>query len=301
MLILLLATPPAHAQQDQQDQQTMRDALKAARARLVRPSLALVPSGAGTPPEPTLKAERKLGAPADMPKAVCGPTPPASPASPPLRRSTDALPYRPFPATWQRRIDGLAANNSIPGAVIIVKSPDWGVRVGVAGVANLVSHEPMSPDLQFRVGSVSKAFLAQAILRLEQEGKLKLTDTLLTHLGDNPIVAGIPDAGRITVANLLQMTSGTANYLDATSIAYSPQVTPDRAFTPDDLMGVLSANGPAVPGLPSGQPLVGPYFDPGATYPNPFWKRSCSSSPPRRRRRPIRCGSTRTRTTSSWA
>jgi len=190
------------------------------------------------------------------------------------------VPYQPFPATWQHTLDALVANGSIPGAVIIVKSPDWGVRVGVTGEANLVSHEKMAPDLQFRVGSVSKAFLAQAILRLEQEGKIKLSDTVLTYLSDNKIVAGIPNIGQITVANLLQMTSGIANYLDASAIGESPQVTPQRHFTPDELVNVLSSAGPPPPGQPAGTPVVPPYFLPGTTYANPFWETVLQQKPP---------------------
>ncbi len=203
-----------------------------------------------------------------LPPAVCGPVPPASPSAP--HHGSQPSPYRPFPATWQHTLDALVTDGSIPGAVIIVKSPDWGVRVGVTGEANLVSHEKMAPDLQFRVGSVSKAFLAQAVLRLEQEGKIKLTDPVTKYLGDDKVVTGIPHIGAITVANMLQMTSGIANYLDASTIGESPQVTPQRHFTPDELMSVLSG----------AKPLVAPYFAPGDTYPNPFWLTVLQQQPP---------------------
>ena len=212
--------------------------------------------------------------PPGYPPAVCPPVPPA--ASPQAKRgSANAVPYRPFPATWQSTIDALVADGSIPGAVIIVKSPDWGVRVGVTGEANLVSHQKMSPDMQFRVGSVSKAFLAQAILRLEQEGKLKLTDPVLTYLGDNQTVAGIPNIDKIVVADLLQMKSGVSNYLEDSGIGFSPQVTPDKHFAPDDLAAAVSKTGQS-----SGKPLVAPLFAPGTTYPNPYWESVLQKQPP---------------------
>jgi D-alanyl-D-alanine carboxypeptidase len=215
---------------------------------------------------------------AHLPPAVCGPVPPAAPPSAPLHGS-QAAPYRPFPATWQHTLDSFVTDGSIPGAVIIVKSPDWGLRVGVTGEANLLSHEKMAPDLQFRVGSVTKAFLAQAVLRLEQEGKIKLSDPVTKYLGDDKVVPGIPYIDTITVADLLQMTSGISNYLDASVIGDSPQVTPQRKFTPDELMSVLSGL-PAQSGQPAKPPLVAPYFQPGSTYANPFWLTVLQQQPP---------------------
>lgn len=230
---------------------------------------ALTPSPAPAPtPTPTGGAQP---VPPGYPPAVCAPAPTS--AGPTPRHGTNAVPYRPFPATWQRTIDALVANGSIPGAVIIVKSPDWGVRVGVTGKANLVSGEKMAPDLQFRVGSVSKAFLAQAILRLEQEGKIKLSDPVLTYLAGNKLVEGIPNIDKITVANLLQMSSGVTNYLEDTGIGFSPQITPDKHFDANDIIAPLSKNG----GTPK---TLTPDFAPGDTYPNPYWVSLFNSAPP---------------------
>ncbi len=160
-------------------------------------------------------------------------------------------------------LDSFTANGRVPGAVILVKSPDWGCRLGTTGYANLETKTPISPDMQFRVGSVSKIFTAQTILQMEQEGKLKLTDPVLKYLDDDGIVAGIPYINEMTIGMLLQMTTGITNYLADSDIGFSPQITPQRHFDPDQLMSGLSNNGPNPP-LPSD-------FAPGATYPNPYW------------------------------
>jgi len=233
---------------------------------------ALTPAPAPAPtPTPTGGGAQPV--PPGYPPAVCAPAP--TTAGPAPRHGTNAVPYRPFPATWQRTIDALVANGSIPGAVIIVKSPDWGVRVGVTGKADLVSGEKMAPDLQFRVGSVSKAFLAQAILRLEQEGKIKLSDPVLTYLGGNKIVEGIPFIDKVTVADLLQMKSGVNNYLEDQHIGFSPQITPDKNFSGLDLAAAVSTTG-----QPSGKPLVPSLFPPGLTYNNPYWESVLQQQPP---------------------
>jgi CubicO group peptidase (beta-lactamase class C family) len=140
----------------------------------------------------------------------------------------------------------------------------------------MVTKTPIDPGQQFRVGSVSKAFLGQAILRLEQDGELRLTDPVLTYLGDNNLVAGIPYIDKIIVADLLQMKSGIENYLEAPSIGFSPQVTPDKHFDPGELISVLSVR--ARPG--ANAPEVKPAFAPGATYPNPYWLTVLDKKPP---------------------
>lgn len=211
--------------------------------------------------------------PPGYPPAHCPAPPP--PAKPPATAGNDALPYQPFPATWQATIDALVAKGDIPGAVIIVKSPDWGVRVGVTGEANLVTHQKMSPDMQFRVGSVSKAFLGQVVLRLEQEGKIRLSDKVLAYLGDDKTVSGIPNIDKITVADLLQMKSGVSNYLEDTAIGFSPQITPDRSIPPEELASAVSSTG-----HPMGKPPVAPLFAPGDTYINPYWATVLGEPPP---------------------
>jgi D-alanyl-D-alanine carboxypeptidase len=227
-------------------------------------------------------------APAGFPPAVC-PLPPP-PATPLAGHSANAQPFRAFPESWQKVLDGLVADGSVPGVVVIVKSPSWGVRVGTAGVADRISGIPISPDMQFRVGSVTKLFLAEVILQMEQEGRLRLTDPVLKHLGDNALVAGIPHIDEITVADLLQMKSGLTNYLASPDIFFSPQVTPDRHFGADDLARPLSRAGGAEP--------LRPDFSPGQTFPIPIGRRSTRANRLRRPRLHTRTGPTRIPTIS---
>ncbi len=204
------------------------------------------------------------------PPAVCQGNPPPKLSAP--VKSPNAQPSLPFPSAWQAALDKFSKSGDVPGAVVIVKSPRWGVRVGTTGYADLVSKTPISPDMQFRVGSVSKMFTAQAVLQLEQQGLVKLTDPVTKYLGSDPVIAGIPNISKVTVSELLQMNSGITNYLAAPSIGFSPQLTPDKQFTADQLMAVLSPTG-------SNQPLT-PDFAPGDTYPNPYWLTVLNKQPP---------------------
>jgi CubicO group peptidase (beta-lactamase class C family) len=59
-------------------------------------------------------------------------------------------------------------------------------------------------DVQYRAGSITKTFVAVAVLRLRDEGRLDLSDPVGRHLGDS-VAEGV--AG-LTVGHLLSHTSG---------------------------------------------------------------------------------------------
>lgn len=66
---------------------------------------------------------------------------------------------------------------------------------------------------KFRIGSLTKQFTALLILQLKQEGKLKLEDKITKHLPWYFKNTG----NKITIHQLLSMTSGLPNYTDGTT------------------------------------------------------------------------------------
>jgi CubicO group peptidase (beta-lactamase class C family) len=71
------------------------------------------------------------------------------------------------------------------------------------GMANLDFDIPNTPRTKFRLGSVTKQFTAAAILRLQERGRLNVTDTIGQHLPDWP--AAWAD---VTIHHLLTHTGG---------------------------------------------------------------------------------------------
>ena len=59
-------------------------------------------------------------------------------------------------------------------------------------------------DTQFRIGSLTKTFVAVLVMRLRDEGKLGLEDPLEKHLADAPIRG-------VTIGQLLSHTAGLAS------------------------------------------------------------------------------------------
>ena len=117
-------------------------------------------------------------------------------------------------ATRQQELDKLVTQyhqlRQFNGAVLVAN--DKGVVLKKAyGLANFEWNVPNTPDTKFRLASVTKQFTAMVILQLVAEGKLKLDDTLVSVLPDYRKDTG----SRITVAQLLNHTSGIPNYTNA--------------------------------------------------------------------------------------
>jgi D-alanyl-D-alanine carboxypeptidase len=75
-----------------------------------------------------------------------------------------------------------------------------------AGFANLETKTLVTNDTKFRIASVTKQFTAAAILRLAEQGALKVTDKLAKFLPD------FPKASDISLHQLLTHTSGLHDY-----------------------------------------------------------------------------------------
>jgi D-alanyl-D-alanine carboxypeptidase len=109
-----------------------------------------------------------------------------------------------------QQVDALfeaAYDSEGPGAaVIVVKGGRTILRKGY-GLANLEHGVPITPRTAFRLDAVTGQFTAMAILMLEEEGRLSVTDPITAHLPDYPM-SDTP----ITVGHLLSHTSGIRNY-----------------------------------------------------------------------------------------
>src|SRR5204862_3179252 len=96
----------------------------------------------------------------------------------------------------------------VPGALALVREGDR-TRTAAAGLADLATHRKLRPDDRFRVGSVTKTFVAAIVLELAAEGRLRLDDPVARRLPGL-----LPDGGRITIRDLLAHRSGLADVAD---------------------------------------------------------------------------------------
>ena len=109
-------------------------------------------------------------------------------------------------------LNDLIRLHRIPGLTLAATRNDSVIYVGAFGVRNIVTQEPMRPTNIFHWASVSKTFVATAVMQLVEKGKINLDEKLITYLpyfkqqGE--------DYKRITIRQILNHTSGIGDVED---------------------------------------------------------------------------------------
>jgi D-alanyl-D-alanine carboxypeptidase len=101
-------------------------------------------------------------------------------------------------ATPQTILDRWRIRAGVPAVAIALQGPDGTRWLGTSGDA--------VPTSRFRIASITKLFVATVVLQLAQDHRLAVTDTLDRYVPD------FPGADGITVAQLLDHTSGVPDY-----------------------------------------------------------------------------------------
>ena len=108
----------------------------------------------------------------------------------------------------QAAIEAVLKETKTPGAAVAIVSRDKAEWMAGIGKANVAANKPVTADTLFRIGSVSKSFAALAALRLQEEGKLKLADTVRQWVPEvaftNPWGATDP----VRLVHLMEHTTG---------------------------------------------------------------------------------------------
>lgn len=94
-----------------------------------------------------------------------------------------------------------------PGCAVLIAKKGEVIYKKAFGIANLELNVPMRTEMVFRIGSVTKQYTAIAILKLMEEGKISLRDSVQHY------IKSVPYKGHtITIKNLLTHTSGIKGY-----------------------------------------------------------------------------------------
>ncbi len=120
-----------------------------------------------------------------------------------------------------------AIDAGLPGVVMAIRDRD-GIWEGAAGSVDLGRGEPMQTCHRTRIASVTKTFIATAILALAEQGRLDLTAPISNYLPSD--IKAPPNADEITVEQLLNHTSGVYNFLDV-ALVLELFNRPDRTWS----------------------------------------------------------------------
>jgi len=156
-------------------------------------------------------------------------------------QSTDSMPQE-RAAGFATAVDAVFAQvqADAPAVVVGVRSPE-GTWTKAYGVADLVTGAAAEVDMHHRIGSVTKTFVSTALLQLVDRGELSLDDPI------DDYVPNVPNGTRITLGELVGMTSGLPDYQDEPGFFPTWLADPESASTTDELLAAAWTLPPLFP------------------------------------------------------
>lgn len=114
---------------------------------------------------------------------------------------------------------------------VIVRVTEDGTEIVTQAMGESMTGVPATTGMHFRNGAVAISYVSTLLLILAQENKLSLDDKLSKWLPD------FPNADRVTLGQLAQMTAGYRDYVIGNdAFADAVNANPFRAWTTDDLL-----------------------------------------------------------------
>ena len=141
-------------------------------------------------------------------------------------------------AEIERIVADTMTRHNAPGVVVGVWKTGCKPWIKAVGVAEIKSGEALKVTDRFRIASNTKTFTATVILQLVDEGRLSLEDTLDLFLPE------IPGSDKITVRNLLNMTSGLFEYIGDPVFIDAYLYDPLRVWTHQEIIDNLISHAP---------------------------------------------------------
>lgn len=170
--------------------------------------------------------------------AGCGPTPAPTP---PQADSADKA-----KADAVLRVVNTFMTQAHLKAAIVRVTVD-GKEVVTQAVGDSMTGVPATTDMHFRNGAVAISYVSTLLLKLVDQKKVSLDDRLSKWLPD------FPNAGRVTLGQLAQMTSGYPDYVIGNDqFANQSYANPFQQWTTQDILAQIS-----------GRPLL---YEPGTNW-----------------------------------
>jgi D-alanyl-D-alanine carboxypeptidase len=135
------------------------------------------------------------------------------------------------PKAFQATVQGLATDLMVPGAVVVLRTPQGEFTASV-GTTELGAQTPPKASTHFRIASNTKTMTAALIVLLAQDGKLKFGDPVSAY------VPNVPNGENITIAELLKMRTGLYGYTADPELAAMMDATPSKSWTPQEVLAI---------------------------------------------------------------
>jgi len=125
----------------------------------------------------------------------------------------------------------------LPGVALLITGPR-GTYEKSYGLGNIAEAVPFAVDDHVRIASITKTFVATAILQQVRAGRLKLSDRLASY------VKGVANGRRITIRQVLAMRAGIYSFTDDQAFLDAFEADPTMAFSPRDVLAIIRRHKP---------------------------------------------------------
>jgi CubicO group peptidase (beta-lactamase class C family) len=123
-------------------------------------------------------------------------------------RTPDKTPVPQTAAELRAELEKTMREGHVPGmSIVVISGGKVELQAGL-GLASVAHKRPATDATLFRIGSISKGLVALAVLKLQEEGKLKLTDTLRQWAPEITFENRWENTDPVRLVQLLEHTSG---------------------------------------------------------------------------------------------
>ena len=129
-------------------------------------------------------------------------------AAPQGEQKTEELSHPKTLEELQKAMKEVVEKNHVTGAGVALVSNGQLLWCGGLGKADLAANRDIGCDTEFRVGSISKTFVALALLKLEEEGRINLYARLQDVAPEIPMKNRWGNTNPVRIVNLLEHSAG---------------------------------------------------------------------------------------------
>ena len=148
--------------------------------------------------------------------------------------------FSPELQVFEDQIQKRAKRNKISGSVIVAYR-DQILYEKDFGYKNPITKAPMEPNMSYQLASVSKQYTAAAVLKLYEERRLDIDQSVSTYLPGFKFE-------KVTIRDLLKHRSGLWNYMYLTEQYWNKDIAPNNL----EVVDLINANAPRL-NFPAGR------------------------------------------------
>jgi D-alanyl-D-alanine carboxypeptidase len=153
---------------------------------------------------------------------------------------------------FESLVQNLLSKKNIKHAIAGVASSDDSIQlISAAGVAD-ENGTPMQKNTPFFIASITKLFISVTVMKIYEDGKLNLEDSISKHLPENLVhsihkLNGFDYSNRITVQHLLSHSSGLPDWIEdrpkgGKSFVEKIESEEDRIITVEEVVSIVREN-----------------------------------------------------------